>query len=62
MTKHLSVAVLDGNPRAFALKREKKGNDEQHQQPRAAPKARVSALTPESIEFLERVWRRVDAD
>ena len=64
MTKHLSVAVLDGNPRAFALKREKKGNDEQHQQPRAAPKARVSALTPESIEFLERecggVWTQIE--
>ena len=67
-TKHLSVAVLDGNPRAFAIKQEKKGNDEQHQHhhqhPRAAPKARVSALTPESIEFLERecggVWTQIE--
>jgi len=67
-TKHLSVAVLDGNPRAFAIKQEKKGNDEHHhhhhQHPRAAPKARVSALTPESIEFLERecggVWTQIE--
>ena len=52
-TKHLSVAVLDGNPRAFS-KREKKEEEDKHQQQQEnpyKPKARVSALTPNRLTF-----------
>ena len=61
-TKHLSVAVLDGNPRAFDKKRERK--EEEREENPYKPKARVSALTPESIDFLERecggVWTQIE--
>jgi len=64
-TKHLSVAVLDGNPRAFSKreKKEEEGKQQQQENP-YKPKARVSALTPESIDFLERecggVWTQIE--
>ena len=66
-TKHLSVAVLDGNPRAFSKREKKEEEDKQQQQQQEnpyKPKARVSALTPESIDFLERecggVWTQIE--
>ena len=64
-TKHLSVAVLDGNPRAFSKREKKEEEDKQQQQQNPyKPKARVSALTPESIDFLERecggVWTQIE--
>ena len=64
-TKHLSVAVLDGNPRAFSKREKKEEEDKQQQQENPyKPKARVSALTPESIDFLERecggVWTQIE--
>ena len=50
-TKHLSVAVLDGNPRAFSKRDKKEEEDKQQQQQENPykPKARVSA-DPESID------------
>lgn len=64
-TKHLSVAVLDGNPRAFSKREKKEEEDKQQQQENPyKSKARVSALTPESIDFLERecggVWTQIE--
>ena len=64
-TKHLSVAVLDGNPRAFSKREKKEEEDKQQRQENPyKPKARVSALTPESIDFLERecggVWTQIE--
>lgn len=73
--KHLSICVLDGNPNAFERKKKRTKKQQKQQQKEGeeeellleteyAPKARVSALTPESIDFLEQqcggVWTEIE--